>query len=79
MTRINLLVPFVAGIIASASAQAEIGPPGAAAPSRDPNAASLLNREYLAATGATVPRPGDSRGPALAPRTIRDRDDHFEN
>lgn len=79
MTGINLLALFAAGMIASASAQAEIGSTGAAALPHDPSAAGLLNQEYLAATGATVPRPSGSRAPTLVPRTIHERDLNLEN
>ena len=77
MAGISIMAPFVATMIATASPYAQAEQVEVAAPSRESMNGGLLNRNYLTFTGATVPRPAVSQGPALQHRAIHDRDDHL--
>ncbi len=75
-TAVNFIAQiFVAALGAAAQAQSPSTPPG-----REQGAATLLNKDYLTSTGATVPHPGAPQGTGVTPldRGIQQRDNQVE-
>jgi hypothetical protein len=81
MLRLSLVIFILAAPPAGVAAYAQ-GKGGAVSPElRTPTRGQLLNRDYLAPTGATVPRPGvsQSAGPTALDRSIERRDNRIDN
>jgi hypothetical protein len=81
MLRLSLVLIILAASPVGVAAYAQ-GNGGYVAPEHGrPTRGNLLNRDYLAPTGATVPRPGlsQSAGPTVLDRSIERQNDHIDN
>ncbi len=81
MPRLAPIVIICAALIANVTANAHNDDGYVAPELAKPTPGHLLDQDYLAPTGATVPRPGmsQSAGPTPLDREIRQENDRIDN